>query len=324
MNKKVISLTIGAICFILVLAIVIQVKTIKNTNSIVNYTLSNNNDLRDDLLRWKEKYDSVNTEVTKAEKELEETRQLAIQNSPDSIKKERELNINNTALGLTDVSGQGVIVTLKDNQGVTNENIGITDDIRSYLVHDANLREIVRKLKISGAEAISINDERIVNDTSIICSGNVIRVNDKKVSSPFEIKAIGSPELLYGNFCIVNGENAAGGMGITTKIFNEMLNLKVDVITMGNHTWGKKDIFSFIDHPQIIRPANYSAGVVGKGMGIYNCKGKKIAVINLIGRTDMNVLSENPFLVAKDLVDKVKNNVDIIMVDFHAEATAEK
>lgn len=199
MNKKVISLTIGAICFILVLAIVIQVKTIKNTNSIVNYTLSNNNDLRDDLLRWKEKYDSVNTEVTKAEKKLEETRQLAIQNSPDSIKKERELNINNTALGLTDVSSQGVIVTLKDNQGVTNENIGITDDIRSYLVHDANLREIVRKLKISGAEAISINDERIVNDTSIICSGNVIRVNDKKVSSPFEIKAIGSPELLYGN-----------------------------------------------------------------------------------------------------------------------------
>lgn len=199
MNKKVISLTIGAICFILVLAIVIQVKTIKNTNSIVNYTLSNNNDLRDDLLRWKEKYDSVNIEVTKAEKKLEETRQLAIQNSPDSIKKERELNINNTALGLTDVSGQGVIVTLKDNQGVTNENIGITDDIRSYLVHDANLREIVRKLKISGAEAISINDERIVNDTSIICSGNVIRVNDKKVSSPFEIKAIGSPELLYGN-----------------------------------------------------------------------------------------------------------------------------
>lgn len=199
MNKKVISLTIGAICFILVLAIVIQVKTIKNTNSIVNYTLSNNNDLRDDLLRWKEKYDSVNTEVTKAEKKLEETRQLAIQNSPDSIKKEQELNINNTALGLTDVSGQGVIVTLKDNQGVTNEDIGITDDIRSYLVHDANLREIVRKLKISGAEAISINDERIVNDTSIICSGNVIRVNDKKVSSPFEIKAIGSPELLYGN-----------------------------------------------------------------------------------------------------------------------------
>lgn len=64
------------------------------------------------------------------------------------------------------------------------------------------------------------------------------------------------------DFCIVNGENSAAGMGITTKIFESMLNLKIDVITMGNHTWGKKDIFSFIDHPQIIRPANYSKGVV--------------------------------------------------------------
>ena len=102
-------------------------------------------------------------------------------------------------LGMTNVKGEGVIITLKDNQGVTNENIGITDDIRAYLVHDANLREIVRKLKTSGAEAISINNERIVNQTAITCSGNVIRINDKKVGSPFEIKAIGSPELLYGN-----------------------------------------------------------------------------------------------------------------------------
>lgn len=126
------------------------------------------------------------------------------------------------------------------------------------------------------------------------------------------------------DFCIVNGENSAGGMGITTKIFNDMINLKIDVITMGNHTWGKKDIFSFIDNPKIIRPANYSKGVVGKGFGIYNCKDKKIAVINLIGRTDMNVLSENPFLVAKDLVANLKKQADIIIIDFHAEATAEK
>lgn len=126
------------------------------------------------------------------------------------------------------------------------------------------------------------------------------------------------------DFCIVNGENSAGGMGIKTKIFQDMMDLNIDVITMGNHTWGKKDIFSFIDHPKIIRPANYSKGVVGKGYGIYQCKGKKIAVINLIGRTDMNVLSENPFLIVEDIVNKIKEVVDIIIVDFHAEATAEK
>ena len=78
------------------------------------------------------------------------------------------------------------------------------------------------------------------------------------------------------DFVIVNAENSAGGMGITTKIFNELKNdLKVDVITMGNHTWGKKDIFSFIDDKILIRPANYPENVPGKGYNIYTCKNKK-------------------------------------------------
>jgi len=126
------------------------------------------------------------------------------------------------------------------------------------------------------------------------------------------------------DFVIVNAENCAEGMGITTKLFNELLQLKIDVITMGNHTWGKKDIFTFIDNPKLIRPANYSKGVVGKGYNIYECKDKKIGVINLIGRTDMNVLSENPFTVAEEIVNKIKSETDMIFIDFHAEATAEK
>ena len=126
------------------------------------------------------------------------------------------------------------------------------------------------------------------------------------------------------DFVIVNAENSAGGMGITTKIFDDLIKLNIDTITMGNHTWGKKDIFSFIDHPRLLRPANYSKGVVGKGLGIYDCKNKKVAVMNLIGRTDMNVLSENPFTVANELVNSIADKADIIIIDFHAEATAEK
>lgn len=126
------------------------------------------------------------------------------------------------------------------------------------------------------------------------------------------------------DFVIVNAENAGEGMGITQRNFNDLLEEKVDAITMGNHTWGKKDIFKFIDHPKLLRPANYVKGVVGKGYNIYQCKNKKIAVMNLIGRVDMNVLSENPFVVAKDIIEKIKNQVDIIIIDFHAEATAEK
>lgn len=126
------------------------------------------------------------------------------------------------------------------------------------------------------------------------------------------------------DFVIVNGENAGEGMGITQRNFNDLLEEKIDVITMGNHTWGKKDIFKFIDHPKLLRPANYAKGVVGKGYNIYKCNDKKIAVINLIGRVDVNVLSENPFIVAKEIIEKIKHDVDIIAIDFHAEATAEK
>ena len=125
-------------------------------------------------------------------------------------------------------------------------------------------------------------------------------------------------------FIIVNGENSAEGMGITEKNFNDIISQGVDVVTMGNHTWGKKDIFKFIDDPKIIRPANYPEGVVGKGYNIYTCKGKKIAVINIMGRVDINILTENPFLIAKKIIEKIQNQVDMIFIDFHAEATAEK
>ena len=126
------------------------------------------------------------------------------------------------------------------------------------------------------------------------------------------------------DFVIVNAENTSGGMGLTIKDFNTLQNLKIDAITMGNHTWGKKDIFAFIDNPKLLRPANYSKGIPGKGYNIFNCNNKKIAVINLIGRTDMNILSENPFTIADELVKKLKKESDIIIIDFHAEATAEK
>ena len=126
------------------------------------------------------------------------------------------------------------------------------------------------------------------------------------------------------DFIIVNGENVAGGIGITEKLFNQIIQAGADVVTLGNHTWSKKDIFNFIDNEKLIRPANYPKGVVGKGYNIYKCKNKKIAVMNLLGRTNMGILTENPFLEADNIINKVKDEVDYIILDFHAEATAEK
>lgn len=126
------------------------------------------------------------------------------------------------------------------------------------------------------------------------------------------------------DFVVVNGENVAGGMGITEKHFRQIIFAGADVVTLGNHTWSKKDIFNFIDDEKLLRPANYPKGVVGKGYNIYNYRNKKIAVINLIGRTNMGILSENPFLEADYIIENIKDKVNYIFIDFHAEATAEK
>ena len=126
------------------------------------------------------------------------------------------------------------------------------------------------------------------------------------------------------DFVIVNGENAAEGMGITEKNFKDILSGGADCVTMGNHTWGKKEIFKFIEHPKIIRPANYPEGVCGKGYNIYKCKDKKIAVMNAMGQAEINIMVDNPFEVTSKIVEKIKNEADIIILDFHAEATAEK
>ena len=140
-----------------------------------------------------------------------------------------------------------------------------------------------------------------------------IKKNLKKIKQDYNI-----------DFCIVNGENAAEGIGITEKNFNDIIKAGADVVTMGNHTWGKKEIFKFIDDPKILRPINYPEGVCGKGYNIYTCNNKKIAVINAIGRAEINIQTENPFIIVEKIVKKIKNNVDLIFIDFHAEASAEK
>lgn len=126
------------------------------------------------------------------------------------------------------------------------------------------------------------------------------------------------------DFIIANGENSAEGMGITLKIYEDLKKSGVNIVTMGNHTWGKKEIFSFINDEQIVRPANLPKGVPGAGYRIQQINGKNIAVINLIGRVDVGILSENPFLKIDQILEKIKDKADIIIVDFHAEATAEK
>jgi metallophosphoesterase (TIGR00282 family) len=126
-------------------------------------------------------------------------------------------------------------------------------------------------------------------------------------------------------FTIANGENAAGGMGITPAIGAEMFGKGVDVLTSGNHIWAKKEIYPFLgSEKRLLRPANYPEGVPGRGAGVFHAaNGKKVGVLNLEGRVFMKSL-ECPFRVAEKEVRRLKEETEIVVVDFHAEATSEK
>lgn len=202
-NWKV-ALTLGIVCFILTIGISIQLKTINDANSTVSQTLTGN-ELRDQVLKWKEKYDKASVDLKKSEQKLENIRQQSTQNDETALEKESEIKLDNTFLGLTDVKGSGIVITLKDNNTVKRSNISPLDNIELYLVHAGDLVEVINALRNAGAEAISINGQRITNFTSVYCAGNVVVVNGEKISSPVEIKAIGSPELLYGSITIPGG-----------------------------------------------------------------------------------------------------------------------
>jgi len=123
---------------------------------------------------------------------------------------------------------------------------------------------------------------------------------------------------------IANGENAAGGWSITPEITTELLSKGVDVITSGNHIWDNRDVYKIIDsEARLIRPANYPRGVEGNGYYFCTRKGIKICVVNLMGRVMMTDL-DCPFRKFDELYNLIKDESDIIIVDFHAEATAEK
>ena len=126
------------------------------------------------------------------------------------------------------------------------------------------------------------------------------------------------------DFTVVNIENAAGGFGITYDIYEEFLTLPIDVMTSGNHIYSKKQ---FVDHMDqfvnLIRPLNFPKGSPGIGVVTKRCQDKTIMVINLIGRVFMG-LSDCPFQIINQYLDDLDEEPDIILIDFHAEATSEK
>ena len=127
------------------------------------------------------------------------------------------------------------------------------------------------------------------------------------------------------DFIIANGENASHGFGLTLKNYNNLLDFGINCITSGNHIWDKKDIWEYIDTAEnLVRPLNYPNGTRGQGWRIFEiANGLKIGVINFLGRVFMSPV-DSQWELAKEAIAEIKKETPIVIIDFHAEATAEK
>ncbi len=132
------------------------------------------------------------------------------------------------------------------------------------------------------------------------------------------------PQEQKPDFIIANVENASHGFGLTQKNYNELLSYGINCFTSGNHIWDKREIFNYIDEAdKLIRPINYPAGTLGKGYRIFETLKGKIGVINVLGRTFMSLI-ESPWQLLETAINEIKKETPIIIIDIHAEASAEK
>ena len=157
MNKLKISILLGIMCMLLTIGIAVQIKTVNDSSTGVGKTQTENA-LRDSVLKWKEKYESIYNKMTQKEEELENLREQVANQGSDSTNLSEELEEANMLLGNNEVVGQGLIITLKDANAANYINA------TNFVIHDGDLLEVVNALKNAGAEAISINQQRIVSE----------------------------------------------------------------------------------------------------------------------------------------------------------------
>ena len=192
-NKIVLSIIIALICVVLIATILVQFKTVEETDITAIETMREA-ELRTSLSEWKSKYNEASEQLEETNNRISEYEQKANDEQETKNLVESELKQTNMIWGKTNVKGPGVIVTLSDSKKDANSVLNPS----TLLVHDVDILGVVNELKNAGAEAISINDQRIVPTTSISCGGNIIDINGEKVGTPFVIKAIGLPEQLAG------------------------------------------------------------------------------------------------------------------------------
>ena len=211
LNNQKTAIILGIVCMLLTYFMMMQFKTVGTFNTTVSRSAAENK-LRDEVLKWKERYEIAYENLEEAEEILEGARKRTTENDASSSAIEEELKLSNRLLGLTELTGKGVIITLEDSKLLTTigegnpgqdsmANINVSD----YIIHDDDLISVISELRNAGVDAISVNDQRIVSTSGIVCDGSVVRINRTKVGVPYVIRAIGSPERIVGALNMYGG-----------------------------------------------------------------------------------------------------------------------
>ncbi len=187
------QVSIGLVVMVLAFLIAVQFKSVTKNYEAMQQTSIRTEELQADLKKEREKSDDLQRQLDAYKNEVEEYRKEAETSSGYYKLLSEQLTKAEIMAGLVDVQGQGIVVTLNDSQKRTGDNI---TDLNVTLIHEDDLRRVVNELSAAGAEAIAINDSRIVSNSAIRCVGPVILVNDEKMAPPYTVKAIGKPDQL--------------------------------------------------------------------------------------------------------------------------------
>lgn len=224
-KKQKFQLSMSFVILILVFAITWQIKGVQKNNAVEGQLSKRIETLQQDYKQQLNKNESMLQQIVELQNDLSKYRDQVTQSGGvEKILKE-ELERAKMIAGLTDVSGNGIIVTLKD--GSNNQGVGgvVYDD--SYgIVHDSYVLMFLNELRAAGAEALSINDERILATSEIRCAGPTISVNNTKIAAPFEIKAIGNPDTLENALRMPGGaidQSNFYGIGTSIKKSNKLV-----------------------------------------------------------------------------------------------------
>lgn len=195
---------IGLVCFLLVFMVTAQIKTISRSSSDI-LKLKTENELRDEINQWKDIYNTATSKINELNAKITEYQNSAAQEDQAVALIKQELDNVNIFAGLVAVKGQGIVITLDDTEALKKIESEVGYDPNRYIIHDSDLVMIVNELRSAGAEAISINGQRITANTEIRCTGPQVLINGIRTVAPFKISAIGEATTLQGALSLRGG-----------------------------------------------------------------------------------------------------------------------